>query len=496
MGTLLSYSLYSSIVLALLYLAYKWVMAGENQHCLNRVALWGIYGVSLSALPVTVLAAKFAGEGASGAVEVVAELPVILGVADPAGDSGQPVWLTLLLWVYLTGMAVVLAHTLLVGLRLRKVIADGERVATYNSKVVVVTADEGIAPFSWCRYVVMNRRDWDEAGEMILTHELRHLGLGHWVDLLLAQVVGVVEWYNPAAWLMREELKTVHEYQADSAVIASGVCMRDYQMLLIRKAVGARFPSLANSLNHSKLKKRITMMYNQKSSAGRRMRALALVPALGAALAVTNLDAVAAVMSDVASARFTDREIPEVTVSSDAVAELAPQADAVAEVQPVNVVESDALREDKGSEKSEAVQEAAPAPVEQPAAMDDTPDKVYSVVEKKPQFPGGDKELLMYIMQNVRFPESAIKDGKQGVVVVRFVVGADGEVGDVKIVRSVDPALDEESIRVVKSLPKFTPGEMDGKPVAVWYTLPVSFKLSDNADDTPEKGTEGQEGQK
>ena len=105
----------------------------------------------------------------------------------------------------------------------------------------------------------------------------------------MAQLVAVFQWYNPAAWLMREELKAVHEYQADSGVISSGVNPREYQMLLIKKAVGARFPSLANSLNHSKLKKRITMMYNPKTSASRRLRVLALAPAFAAAVLVTDI---------------------------------------------------------------------------------------------------------------------------------------------------------------------------------------------------------------
>ncbi|WP_300507540.1 M56 family metallopeptidase, partial [uncultured Duncaniella sp.] len=255
MGSVLSYSLYSSILLALLYLTYKWMMAGENQHRYNRAALWIIYAVALFALPVGNL---LSGLTASVPVPMplaeidMADLMAGMDEVVIAEVPRQPIWLTILLWVYLGGVVFTIGQTLWVGMRLRRIISRGEEVGRYGNKVVIVTDDEGIAPFSWCRYVVMNRADWNENGDMILVHELQHLGLRHWIDLLVAQFVGIFQWYNPAAWLMREELKTVHEYQADSAVLASGVCARDYQMLLIKKAVGARFPSLANSLNHSK----------------------------------------------------------------------------------------------------------------------------------------------------------------------------------------------------------------------------------------------------
>ena len=104
--------------------------------------------------------------------------------------------------------------------------------------------------------------------------------------------------------------------------------------------------------------------------------------------------------------------------------------------------------------------------------------KVFTVAEKKPQFPGGDKALLEYVGANIRYPEEAFKAGTQGRVIVQFVVKNDGAIGDVKVLRSVDKALDNEAIRVVKSLPAFTPGMIGEHPVAVWYTLPVSFRLT------------------
>lgn len=264
MGEIFAYSLCSSILLLLLYTVYKWVLSGEKQHTYNRIILWLIYAVALLAAPAIGRWHQLlsASDLAAVAIGDAGFTPDVIASADKAS---QALWLTVVLWVYVVGCVVIMLHTLWIGWRLRSLISSAREVARVGSKIVLVTDDSGVAPFSWYRYIVMNRSDWAESSQMILLHESQHIALCHSLDLLVGQLVAIFQWYNPAAWLMREEMKAVHEYQADEAVIASGVSVRDYQMLLIKKAVGARFPSLANSLNHSKLKKRITMMYNPKN---------------------------------------------------------------------------------------------------------------------------------------------------------------------------------------------------------------------------------------
>ena len=475
MGSLFSFSLYSSILLALLYLSYKWVLAAENQHSFNRVALWSIYAVSLLALPVTsYVSGLWVPEPVAIPDIEVGEIMMTV-IDDGTADIpvGQPLYLTLLLWIYAAGIAVTLGQTVLIAVKLSRIISRGERIEHGPYRIIIID-DDGIAPFSWCRYVVMSRRDWDESGQMILTHELQHLGLRHWIDLLVAQLIGIIQWYNPAAWLMREELKTVHEYQADRAVISSGVGVRDYQMLLIKKAVGARFPSLANSLNHSKLKKRITMMYNQNNSASRRLRALALVPALGIAVAVTNLDAVASVLSDTASAVIIESEEEPQTLTEN----LAVSDEAIA-LEEMMVVADKNTQNSSDEQTSEPAQDAESVaePVKEEKTAATAANEVYTTVEKKPQFPGGEAAMMKYVGENIRYPENAFKNKVQGRVIVQFVVQKDGKVGEVKILRGTDEELNNEAVRVIKSLPAFTPGEMDGKPVSVWYTFPVMFKI-------------------
>ena len=211
-----------------------------------------------------------------------------------------------ILWVYLTGMIIVGATTLYTLLRLWRLVNSGDRTPIGGCTLVVIDRHD-IAPFSWGRFIVVSRSEEARAVDLIVGHERAHIRLGHFYDLILAQVVCIVQWYNPASWLMLSELMAVHEYQADRAVIDSGINIHEYQILLIKKTVGDRFQSFANSLNHSNLKKRITMMCKTRTKPARRFRALAAVPALALAMSLLNVPSISGAMTEVSSARLTDK---------------------------------------------------------------------------------------------------------------------------------------------------------------------------------------------
>lgn len=303
MGELLSYSIVSGLSMLAMYLAYRLFLARENQHGFNRGVLLGIYLVSflspaiflgLENLTLRQLSGELTFEAVGNAEALVAA-------------QSAPVWGTVMIWIYIAGMAAVAVRTAVVWIRLSNVIRSGEKIAV-DGYTLVVTDSDSFAPFSWMGYVVICRADYESNCRAIMTHELRHVALHHWIDLLLAQTVCIVNWFNPAAWLMRDELMLVHEYQADMAVIDRGHDPQEYQMVLIKKAVGRRFPSLANSLNHSKLKKRITMMYQKKSGGRRRLKALALVPTLAIALGVAAVPAVRAAVTTIAASNVSAGE--------------------------------------------------------------------------------------------------------------------------------------------------------------------------------------------
>ena len=305
MGEFLSYSIVGGFLMLALYLAYRLFLATDNQHGFNRGVLLAIYAASFIAYPILQSLENLKVGNASQTIVIDG-----LEVTNVATVDSNPAWGTILIWTFIAGMVVVTVRTVITWIRLIGVIHAGHKIeqAGYT---LVVTEDERYAPFSWIRYVVISQKDFENGGSAITAHEMRHISCHHWVDLLVAQVVCIVNWFNPAAWLMRDELMLVHEYQADMAVIDQGHDTQEYQMLLIKKAVGARFPSLANSLNHSKLKKRITMMYKAKSGAGRKWKALALVPMLALALSLTGVPAVRAAVSTVSILKVSDGKVSE-----------------------------------------------------------------------------------------------------------------------------------------------------------------------------------------
>lgn len=431
MGQLLSYSIVSGIVLLALYLAYRLFLAGENQHGFNRTVLLGIYAIAFTAVPAMKIIQGHTSTAVSPTIEIL-ELQVNAVTTGP--EASQQLWCTALIWLYIAGMAIVALKTIAIWVKLLKIIRSGRKIDC-GGYTLVITGNKNLAPFSWMHYVVINSADYAENSEAIIAHETRHIAARHWLDLLVAQAVCMVNWFNPAAWLMRDELMLVHEYQADMAVIDSGQNPRQYQMLLIKKAVGSRFPSLANSLNHSSLKKRITMMYKEKSGAGRRFKALALVPVLAVALAVSAVPAVRAAVSTIGAS----------TLSTG-----------------------------KSSENTASVQ----APVAT-AAADTTP--VLTMVEQLPQYPGGERAIMSALMSKLTFPnpDRQWPEGASGRTVVEFKIMPDGTMDNIRVLRSCGFAdLDAIAVNAVGEAltERWTPGMNAGRPVAVSYTLPVSFK--------------------
>lgn len=311
--------------------------------------------------------------------------------------------------------------------------------------VTLIVHNKEVAPFSWMKYIVISRKDLEENGREILIHELAHIRNRHSLDLLVADVCVFFQWFNPASWLMKQELQNIHEYEADEAVIEEGVDAKQYQLLLIKKAVGTRLYSMANSFNHSKLKKRITMMLKEKSSPWACLKYLYVLPV--AAVAVT------------AFAR------PEVS-------------EKVEEISAVKVNDLAAIVETKVAESVGDTTKPAGVtyvPVEVNEKLKGTP--VLTVVEQMPAYPGGMAALMEYFKENMRYPASAKERGLQGRVTVQFVVDKDGSIKEPKVIRSIDQELDEEALRLVKSMSKWEPGRQNGEPVAVKFAVPVPFKL-------------------
>ena len=301
MPTFLLYSLKAAGCLAVFYLFYKLLLSRDTLHRMNRVLLCGVLLLSFL-LPLCVITVEKELPGVSAAgIDVIPEnyfrrdmvfenrIPddtrdlMIIEEPEPAPEPFD--WGVLLGIIDFAGLYAKMGWNVCNIVRVVRMTRRGQRIPRGNGSVLVLS-DRIRAPFSWMRYVVMSEEDYACGGGTILVHEQAHQRLGHSWDLLLVDLLGCLQWFNPAMWLLRVELRAVHEYEADEQVLRCGVDAKDYQMLLIKKAVGGRWYSIANSLNHSNLKNRITMMLRKRSSRWARAKALYVLPlaclALGA----------------------------------------------------------------------------------------------------------------------------------------------------------------------------------------------------------------------
>ena len=279
MGTFFVYILKTSICLTGFYLFYRLLLSKETFHRFNRIALLGILLLSLL-IPFCEITVPKESE----VQQTLLTIEQILTLADhvpqtevQALPSSIPLWLPVLLCIYLLGILFFLGRNLY-SLSHMLQLLHGGRQEKLEKGITLIIHDKNIAPFSWMKYVVISEKDLQENGKEILIHEMAHVHNRHSIDLLISDICIIFQWFNPASWLLKQELQNIHEYEADETVIRQGINAKQYQLLLIKKAVGTRLYSMANSFNHSKLKKRITMMLKEKSSPWARMKYLYVLP--------------------------------------------------------------------------------------------------------------------------------------------------------------------------------------------------------------------------
>ena len=287
MGAFFVYILKSSVCLAVFYLFYRLLLSKETFHRFNRFALLGILLLSCI-VPFMEVTVKEPTEVHQQFL-TFEELLLTVGVS-PVEEAGNIMlvsdftWREMLLLVYLSGIVFFLIRTVWSLFRMLHLIRDS-RIVSRENGITIIAHRKNIAPFSWMKFVLISETDLLENGTEILVHEVAHIRKRHSIDLLVADICIFFQWFNPASWLLKQELQNIHEYEADECVINQGIDAKKYQLLLIKKAVGTRLYSMANSFNHSSLKKRITMMLKEKSSPWARLKYLYVLPL--AAIAIT-----------------------------------------------------------------------------------------------------------------------------------------------------------------------------------------------------------------
>lgn len=467
------YSLKVAIFLIAFYLLYKSFMSRETFLRTNRIVLLASLVLSF-VLPFCGLTVSQTVDETGGnyavAQSVVMLEEVIVGSADVVHSVAID-WRSVAVFIYLAGIVVCILRVLVSMVRVMQLIRSGERVVLDNG-IVLTIVDNRQAPFSWIKFIIISRADYEENKDEILTHERAHIRYRHSIDLLLCDALCCLQWFNPAIWLLRQELCAVHEYEADKAVLDSGINAKQYQILLIKKAVGGKWYSIANSFNHSKLKYRIAMMSRKKSSGWARAKVLYVLPV------------VAFAMSAFAQSSCTNDEgnnfgNSEFTYSQELYNSFAKGKFIGSDKDGNEVL---LVKEADGSVRlatAEEIYDNRGAGISRPLENREIPeDEVFFITEKMPEFPGGELELRKFIAQNVIYPEDAKAKNQQGKDFVKFVIDTEGNVRDVELVRGTGiESLDNEAIRVVKLLPKWEPGMQHGVAVNVSYTVPINFEL-------------------
>ena len=456
MQDFLVYDAKVAVLVVVFYIFYRLLLSKETFHRVNRVVLLATAVLSF-VLPLCVITLH---------KTVTIDAMPMVSVGDVQMEMVQegqhPDWQTVLPILYIIGMLVTLGHTLLSVWKVTMLIRRSEQHPQDDGTTLCVTGNADVAPFSWMHYIVMNRKDYEAHDAAILTHERGHIRLRHSWDLLLVDTLTALQWFNPAMWMLRQDLRAIHEYEADGAVLSQGINARQYQYLLISKATGIGGYSIANGISHSTLKNRIRMMLHKKSNNSHLLKLLALLPIVGVTLAL-NAETVNDYVYQQPQKKIVKKGKKNATVKMGPVNEIVVVEQAPADQKEVK-------------------------PVEMPNAMKvEKTEDAFDVVEQMPQFPGGPAALMEYLSKNVRYPEEAHKKGTEGRVIATFVVEKDGSISDVTIRRSVSPELDDEALRVVNSMPKWTPGKQRGEAVRVKYTIPITFKLQGDTKTTTEE---------
>ena len=476
------YLLKLNLALIVLFGFYKLMFSGDTFFSLRRATLIGMY---LVAMLVPGLNCSYWINKSVGMVSMANEYAAIVlpAVTVTPGDGGAIGWETTAMTIYTMVACLFLLRffwQLVSIVRLR----NKCRTTDINgTKVYLLESNEG--PFSFFNWIFINltkhnRQETDE----IMTHELAHCRQLHSVDILFTELFAIVFWANPFVWLLKREVRLNLEYLADNNVLAGGTDSKKYQYHLLGLAYRKNVATISNNFNVLPLKKRIKMMNKKRTKRIAKVKYALYIPLAAALLVVSNIETVARDIANVAKAM----PMAKASVKQEKMVDLSFSNKATVAVESrKNVQSTEAIErkdnkmevqvDNRNSEMSaQKVEETTEVANEESAEKGPkkSPKKVYEHIENMPTFNGN---LNQWLLLNMKYPVEAMNKKEQGKVIVQFIVSENGEVSEPKIIRSVSPALDKEACRIVLAMPKWNPGKLKGKPVAVRYMLPISFRL-------------------
>ncbi len=499
---MLSFAIKSAIYLSIMYIPYMLMLRNESFFRFNRLLLLSIMLLSLI-LPLCDFH-SLAIEGNplhKGVIEIGLPMAIVEGQSPSlhAVNSGIN-WQLTIAYIYIIGVIVTAMVKLYQLAMLYLTIHKGVLWKDKKNGVCIYCHVNNIVPFSWFNTIVISEQDYHQNAVEIIGHEMGHIRHHHSWDICLSNIVEVIQWMNPLAWILASSLRNVHEYEADDAVLRSGVNARQYQTLLIRKAVGSSSYTFANSFNHSQLKKRFTMMFRKQSNPWMRTKGLYIIPVAVIALSAfatpelnNRVDAITESAPSAIVSKGTNNSAFVQENAKESEASLVEQEYAkidndsvdmphyygtmeVAEGESLFIVDGKEMTRKEFQAIDRAKIESAEVVIDKKKIKDYTKnpnvsavviikmlssreryaggnlswtvngktesldlgvDNVFNVVENMPQYPGGMQELMKFLSTNIRYPTEAFEKGLSGRVLVQFIVEKDGYLSGVKTIKFI-----------------------------------------------------------
>ena len=525
---ILSHLLPIAAAIAVLWLVYRLLFRNSNRLQFNRCFLLTSLLLSLampllgllSGLEVPQMATLkqnlFNGMMLNEVIVTPDGQPVLPDVTVTASTQSHfSVW-QVVAGIYLVGVGVMTLLFLIKLGRLVALIIRSQKRKMDGCTAVFTGREQG--SFSFFRYAFFPNENVDPD---ILRHEMSHIEHRHSWDILFAELMMILQWFNPFIYMYKKELQSLHEYQADRDVVATGVDKKNYMMLILQQCTAVDFSGMSNNFSLILTKKRIKMITKNEKAKGLWWRLLATLPVLAVLLIANtkvaaqeqksekidinvemgwfevyddfgnpmNLTDTVIYNEDGSYVKFETTEAPD-PISGEMRSKITATC-CNADGTPNQDIQFHISAMEKHGDTTMYQVDPFSFSVDKLKlkilTTEDTPtqvlekdnDTVFQMVEQMPEFPGGVEAMMHYVANNVKYPQEARDKNISGRVFVSFVIEKDGSVNEVKVMRGIGGGCDEEAVRVVKNMPKWKPGMQKGKPVRVSYMMPLNFKLTE-----------------
>lgn len=534
MNEFLMYLMKSSICLAALYTIYWFFLKKDTFFMANRIYL--ISSIILSfVLPLFKIPIIIADPDITY-VAIMETITITAQKVESGIINNLSIYQKLFI-VYLTGAAIFSLRFIIQIVQLFLLIRKFG--VTNIDGLKVVKLDRKYSPFSYFNYIFLNEENLKDRNlQEIIDHEKIHIEQNHSIDLVLLEALTIIQWFNPFIWLYKTSIKGIHEYLADEGLLAKGTNKLNYQNLLLNQTVGLQINDLTNNFNQSLIKKRFVMMTKKQSNRSAGLKLLLIIPVTALLVMCFTFSYAQQVIEKVAinemveSMKAQDDVFTVVEKMPSFPGDLVDLLNFLSKnikypsearknkvkgrvyvsfvvekngsLSNINVLrgigsgcDEEAIRVVKsmpkwnpGKQRGKIVRVQYNLPIRFPLegisikhlVRIEVTDDVFTVVETPPQFKGGEQALYKYLSENIKYPEEAQKNGVEGRVYVQFVVEKNGALTGFKILRGIGSGCDEESIRVVATMPNWIPGIQRGQAVRVQFNLPIRFVLNNGSD--------------